>query len=35
MLIAMHWIQQELELAILPTKSSAGPRFLMQGRKQA
>src|SRR5262249_41923774 len=30
MLIAMHWTQRELNLAFLPTKSSAGPRFLMQ-----
>src|SRR5262245_57223421 len=30
MLIAMRWIQRELKLAMLPTKSSAGPRFLMQ-----
>ena len=34
MLIAMHWIQRELKLAILQTKSSAGPRFLTQQRKQ-
>jgi len=32
MLIAMRWMQRKLKLAMLPTKSSAGLHFLMQGR---
>jgi len=31
MLIAVRWIQRELKLAMLRTKSSAGPRFVMEG----
>jgi hypothetical protein len=31
----VRWIQRELELAMLLTKSSAGLCFLIQGRKQS
>jgi hypothetical protein len=30
MLIAVRWIQRELKLAMLQTKSSVGPGFLME-----